>query len=141
MKLVVLVFFVVASIACGAIDFVTSPTEPSNPVIQRSPNQSEKIKWDEASDYIGEYKSICGPVVDSHFASSSNGQPTFLNLGKAYPEPERFTVLIWGDDREHFPGAPEQIYLDKNICVYGLLIEYNNLPEVEVDDPSQIEIQ
>jgi hypothetical protein len=44
-------------------------------------------------------------VVSTHYASSSKGQPTFLNLDELYPK-EVFTILIWGSDRTKF-GVPE----------------------------------
>ncbi len=62
----------------------------------------ETIQWDEAYQYTDQYVSVCGPVVDSYFAASTDGQPTFLNLGKEYPDPDRFTVLIWGSNLESF---------------------------------------
>jgi len=41
-----------------------------------------------------EYATVCGPVVSAYFATSMNGQPTFLNIGNEYPDPKRFTALI-----------------------------------------------
>jgi len=99
------------------------------------------ISWSEAKYHIGERTTVCGPVVDATWASGSNGKPTFLNLGKPYPDPDRFTVVIWIQNRGNFPQAPEDYYLGKTICVTGLIIEYNGIPEIEVQYPSEIEIQ
>ena len=41
---------------------------------------------------------VCGIVASAHYAASSKGQPTFVNLDKPYPN-QIFTVLIWGSDR------------------------------------------
>jgi len=111
------------------------PTAP--PVI----GVSDTINWDEAATYIGEYKTVCGPVVDTHYAASSNGRPTFLNLGQPYPKPNRFTVVIWGRNRDKFSTSPEQLYSGVTICVSGLIEEYRGIPETEVSEPSQIEIR
>ena len=78
-------------------------------------------------------------MVSTHYASTSRGQPTFLNVGKPYPDPDRFTVVIWGDDRANFPWPPEDHYLGKTIAVTGLIIEYEGVAEIEVSSPSQIE--
>ena len=98
------------------------------------------IQWYEAINYIGEWKTVCGTVVGTHYASTSNGQPTFLNIGKDNPDPERFVVVIWGDDRGNFPSPPEDYYLGRNIAVYGLVEEYEGVAEIMVSSPSQIQL-
>ncbi len=70
-----------------------------------------------AQNHIGEKATICGKVVSAHYANSSNGKPTFLNIDEAYPK-HIFTAVIWGEDREQF-GEPEVQYYNKNICVTG----------------------
>ena len=99
------------------------------------------VSWSEAKYYIGERTTVCGPVVDATWASGSNGKPTFLNLGKPYPDPDRFTVVIWIQYRSNFAQAPESYYLGKTICVTGLLVPYDDIAEIEVKYPSEIEIQ
>ena len=117
----------------------TQPPWPSATTAPPTTVVSDTIDWDEAAYYIGEHKTVCGPVVDSHYASSSNGQPTFLNIGQPYPKPNRFTVVIWGRNRSKFSTGPEQLYSGDTICVTGLIEEYRGIPEIEVSDPSQIE--
>lgn len=117
----------------------TQPLGPPSTVTSPTAVVSDTINWDEAASNIGEYKTVCGPVVDSNYASSSNGQPTFLNLGQPYPKPNRFTVVIWGRNRSKFSTGPEQLYFGTTICVSGLIEEYRGIPEIEVSDPSQIE--
>src|SRR3712207_4248623 len=60
------------------------------------------ISWDDALQHVGERQTIEGPVVGTVYVASSNGQPTFLNVGRDYPDSGRFTVVIWGDDRDNF---------------------------------------
>jgi len=102
---------------------------------------SQAIPWDEAKNHISERTTVYGPVVDTHWASGSKGKPTFLNIGKPYPDPDRFTVVIWIDYRANFPQAPEVYYLGKTIYVAGLIQEYDNIPQIEAKDPSQIQEQ
>jgi len=80
---------------------------------------------------------VKGPVVDTAYASSSNGRPTFLNLGRAYPDPRRFTVVIWAENRAAF-GAPERRYRRRTICVRGLVEMYRGSAQIEARSPSQI---
>lgn len=112
-----------------------APTETSLP----SPTPAF-ISWDQAGHHIGEEWMVCGPVMDTHYATSSNGLPTFLNIGETFPHPDRFTIVIWGDDRDKFPGKPEDIYIDLEICATGMIEEYNDMPEMIVTEPDQITI-
>ncbi len=96
------------------------------------------IPWNEAIYHIGERATVYGPVVSTYYANTSRGKPTFLNIGKPYPDPDRFTVIIWGENRSNFPQAPEILYANKTIYVTGLIVEYKGIAEIEVISPSQI---
>lgn len=83
---------------------------------------------------------IEGPVAGTFYDSDVNGEPTFLNVGRDYSDPDRFTVVIWGDDRGAFPGAPESTYAGKIIRVTGLVSEYDGRAQVEITSPIAIEV-
>ena len=99
------------------------------------------ISWDKAKDHIGDRTTVYGPVAGTNYGATSNGRPTWINIGKDYPSSERFVVIIWGENRGNFPQAPEVYYLGKTICVTGLIQEYNGVPQIEVTEPSQINTQ
>jgi micrococcal nuclease len=92
----------------------------------------------EAKDHVGETATICGNVVSTRYATSTKGQPTFLNLDKPYPN-QIFTIVIWGSNRSKF-GTPETDFKGKRICVTGKITAYAGLPEAVVDDPHQIRL-
>ncbi|MCO5176185.1 MAG: hypothetical protein M9890_04315 [Thermomicrobiales bacterium] len=96
------------------------------------------VTWDQALNYIGQEITIIGPVMSTAWASDSRGKPTFLNIGRSYPDPERFTVLLWIDARFRFDEPPEQTYADKTICVTGIVEIYEGSGEIVVDYPWQI---
>jgi hypothetical protein len=95
-----------------------------------------KLAPADAKDHFGETASVCGTVVSTRYASSTKGQPTFLNLDKAYPN-QVFTVLIWGSNRAKF-GAPESEYKGKRICVTGKIENFRGVPEIVASDPQQV---
>lgn len=97
------------------------------------------ICWYEAKEHIGDRLTVCGIVVDSHWASGSNGKPTFLNIGEPYPDPDRFTVVIWIDNRSKFPPYPEEHYLGMTVCVEGLIESYEGTAQIEATSPNQIQ--
>jgi DNA/RNA endonuclease YhcR with UshA esterase domain len=98
-----------------------------------------KITPAEAKNYIGQEATVCGNVASTRYASSTRGQPTFLNLDKKYSNP-LFTVIIWGQNRGKF-GNPDTEYLGKQICVTGRITEYRGVPEIEATTPEQIKIE
>jgi len=98
----------------------------------------DAISCNEAKNHIGERTTVYGTVVDTHYASGSSGEPTFLNMCYSYPNPNRFTVVIWGENRGKFPQPPEDYYDGKTIYVSGLIVPYDGAAEIEVTSPDQI---
>jgi hypothetical protein len=99
----------------------------------------KRLSSAEAKEHYGENATVCGDVVSARYAASSKGQPTFLNLDKAYPN-QIFTVVIWGSNRSKFK-TPEEDYKDKRVCVSGKITAYDGLPEIIAEDPKQIRIE
>ena len=98
----------------------------------------KKLTAAEAKDHVGDTATVCGNVVSTRFASSTKGQPTFLNLDKPYPN-QIFTIVIWGSNRSRF-GKPEVEYNEKRICVTGKIAEYRGVPEIVANDPLHITV-
>ena len=97
------------------------------------------ISWTAARSAVGRVATVKGPVVDTAYARSSSGSPTFLNLGRPYPSSLRFTVVIWSENRARF-GTPETRYRGRTICVRGQVSTYRGLPQIEAVSPSQIAV-
>ena len=98
----------------------------------------KKLTAAEAKDHIGETATVCGNVVSTRYASSTKGQPTFLNLDKPYPN-QVFTIVIWGSNRSKF-GTPETDYKGKRVCVTGQITDYRGMAEIVATHPKQISI-
>jgi DNA/RNA endonuclease YhcR with UshA esterase domain len=56
-----------------------------------------------------------------------------------YPDPRRFTVVIWIENRASF-GRPEVRYRGHTICVRRIVESYRGVPEIEARSPSQIRV-
>jgi len=91
----------------------------------------------DAHTVVGQRAVVCGTVVNVTFAREIGGQPTFLNLERAYPE-QPFDVVIWGRNRERFHPPPEMAYDDERICVAGRVTTHEGTPRIEVSTPEQI---
>ena len=142
-KIAMLVPIAVLLVACGSTQSSETSTQQSagetstTATLQSCP---DAITWDQASAHVGEVATITGPTISAVYASDSRGQPTFLNIGKDYPDPDRFTVVIWGYDRDNFSFAPEVEYNNKAICVTGLIETYKGIPQIVAETASDIEI-
>ena len=90
----------------------------------------------DAIRHVGATATVCGPVASARYATQSKGQPTFLNLGKPFPNQE-FTALIWGPQRGAFSYPPESL-AGQTICIHGLISTYQGKAQIVVSQPSQI---
>ena len=84
------------------------------------------ITWEQAKDHIGESVTVTGPVIGTH----DFGDAAVLNIGKDYPNPDRFTVYIPADKRSDFSN---DLDLGKTISVTGTLKIFHDVPEIEAD--------
>lgn len=98
------------------------------------------ISWKDASSHIGEIVTVYGKVVDVDYESGANGAPTFMDIGASYPDTNRVTAVIWGENRSRFTPSPKALYEGKTICVTGEIYVYNGACNIEVESPSQIEV-
>lgn len=145
---------VLAALVVLAATFVSC--EPESPNVTREPSGRDAgpsnsretqancpgaVSWSDAARHVGQRVEVAGPVVGTAYAASSRGQPTFLNVGRPYPDRDRFTVVIWSENRAAFDGAPEVMYRGKSICVSGTVELYQGSPQIIVRSPSQIAVQ
>ena len=97
---------------------------------------SASISPVDAENHVGERATVCGFVASTKYAIQSRGAPTFLNLGKPYPN-QIFTAVVWGNARSNLSYQPESLK-GSSICVRGLISLYRGTPQIIVRDPSDI---
>src|SRR5450631_3877030 len=89
-----------------------------------------KISIDSVTKHYGERVTVCSKV----YGTKASEKVTFINLGAAYPN-SLLTIVIFTKDKSNFKVTPETMYADKNICVTGILKEYEEYrgrPEIIV---------
>ena len=148
----ILIALIAVAVACGGTGNTppddTAPTnDDTTPILQdqRPVNGSNVscsagLAWDQAIENVGDLTTVTGSVVGTRYDPDSEGQPTYLYVGKDFPEPDRFMVVIWGDARDNFPFAPEVEYNNRTICVTGRIVMVRFLALMVVDTPGDIEI-
>lgn len=83
------------------------------------------IGWDSARDYAGTYQRICGPVTS--LRNTYDG--AFVNVGLDYPDPGRFTFIMWGVQLDPIASG-------KTVCAAGNIYLYDGVTQME---PAQLE--
>ena len=131
-------FSVTLMLLLGACEQTSTASPPSTTPPRSAPSASWLSK--DAANYIGEQGTVCGPVIDTRYASSSNGKPTFLNFDRAYPN-HAMVVVIWGSERGAFTNNPETYYKEKDVCATGLIESYKGTPQIVARSEDQLEIQ
>lgn len=102
--------------------------------IALAPAIAQSITAADAKNHIGEQATVCGKVASERTATSSRGEPTFINLDSAYPN-QIFTILVWGDDRRSVGELP---HVGSHLCATGMIKDYRGVPEIVVSSSGQL---
>jgi hypothetical protein len=103
-------------------------------VIWASIGQAQNLNTAQAKAHEGETGTVCGKVAGERTATSSRGEPTFINLDAAYPN-QVFTILVWGDDRKNVGELPQ---VGARVCASGKIEDYRGVPEIVVRTKGQL---
>jgi hypothetical protein len=87
------------------------------------------IAWNQAGDHVGSYKQVCGPFK----GMGTSTDDVFVNLGRDYPDPDRFTIVLWdvGAVEQNFSGAAL-------LCAEGPITSYEGVAQIELRDAADI---
>lgn len=99
-----------------------------------TPAGATTISAAEAKNHVGENATVCGNVAGERTATSSKGEPTFINLDAAYPN-QVFTILVWGEDRQRVGALPRE---GSRVCAAGVIQNYRGVPEIVVRSSGQL---
>ncbi len=143
MKTVAVATTVMALAICGLVFALTRADSGDRSVATASPSQGDSCStatdWRDASSSIGRSATIRGPIVTATYRKLTSGSPTYLNMGAAYPDRRRVTVLIWGRSRSKFPNRPEAAYDGEDVAVTGVVTRFRGSTQIEINSPSAVE--
>jgi hypothetical protein len=103
-------------------------------LLMASVGQAQSLTASQAKAHEGETATVCGAVASERTATSSRGEPTFINLDSTYPN-QVFTILIWGDDKKNVGELP---HVGSHVCAKGLITDYHGVPEIVVRSSGQL---
>ncbi|MCW4455169.1 hypothetical protein OK348_10200 [Flavobacterium sp. MXW15] len=99
---------------------------------------AEMIPPELAPRNAGKDGMVCGKVEKARYAEGSEGQPTFLHMGGAFPR-HTFSARIAGSNRGKF-GFPLESLEGKDVCVIGKIQRDASRAEIEVSSPAGLKL-
>lgn len=89
----------------------------------------DEIGWDQAAAEMGETRTVCGPLASVRETASA----TFLNIGFDYPDPDRFTFVVWDTGSLELPVGEIVV-----VCAEGTISSYEGVAQIELDSTSDV---
>ncbi len=91
----------------------------------------------DAAGYIGEIARVYGMVYDTWYSPETDEY--FLYFGGPYPYQD-FSVVLEGRDARRFSRRPDRYFANRYISVTGLVSLWENKPEIDVKQRSQVQV-
>ena len=88
------------------------------------------IAWSDAQRHVGTVQRVCGPLA----GIGSSTDDVFLNIGRDYPDPDRFTIVIWDI------GGVEPVAAGTTVCTTGQVTLYEGVPQIQLRSTSDVEL-
>ncbi len=101
----------------------------------------DPVAWHQAMEEVGESSAIVGEVVSANHEPDIGGSPTFLNLGNAFPDDDRFDVVIYEDVRDRFEEAPGDTLVGEYVCILGEVRERDGVPQIVLQGPGWLWVE
>lgn len=93
-------------------------------------NPGGGIAWNEAANHVGTSQRVCGPLL----GIGSSEDDVFLNLGRDYPDPARFTIVLWDVGGVQAPRS------GATLCASGVISTYEGVAQMELRSVGAVEI-
>jgi len=94
--------------------------------------------WQQAGNFIGQSVAFLGPVIEVSYQARVNGKPTYINMGAAFPDKDRLTLVVWGRNLGKFGSNLENRYEGATACAFGKVQSYKGTVQIELKQPSQL---
>lgn len=85
------------------------------------------------SQGLGHLKESTGPVAS---VRESDGN-VFINVGRDYPEPDRFVIVLWNAGVAPDLGDRPEWW---KVCARGRVTLYDDVPQIQLEDPDASEL-
>lgn len=98
------------------------------------------INVKDVAKYVGDTVQFCSKVYSTRYYEGSVGKPTLLDVRANFSEPLVNTIVL-GEDRKAFNDAPEILYVNREVCISGIVQLYNGSPQILIRKREQITVK
>ncbi len=81
-------------------------------------------------------RTVCGTIIST---KRTNKGHVFLDMDKKFPH-QVFSISIFESSIKNFSYAPEVYLLNQQVCVTGRIGEYNNVPNMVLENEKQVKL-
>jgi len=99
----------------------------------------QNINTNDINKHIGDSVRLCTKITSSSYFESAPDKPTFLNAGSG--NNHLFSAVIWEEDLPKFNKFPNISYVDKEVCLTGVVQVYEGKPQIILRNRNQIAIK
>lgn len=99
------------------------------------------VPWNEASLHIGQTWVVVGPVIKVTRRPDVRGNPTWVDVGAAYPNAERLSVVLWGTEKNGSSLIEPSQLEGRRICMVGKITNYKGTSQIVLKYRYQFELQ
>ena len=97
----------------------------------------KQINGSEAAEHIGDSVEFCSKVFNVRKSTNTQDGETVLQLQGDFSSPI-VDLVIMPEDRSKFDGTSETIFLNKDVCVKGILVLRNDTPTMVAKSKDQL---
>lgn len=126
-------------ICAAALLLAAPPQEPRDlkawprlDASEEQPSAARAISWEDAAQWIGKTATVHGKVVRAH----KTDKVVHLNFTKDWKG--TFQVVIFASAWCDFAAPPEELFLDREILITGIVKDYKGTPEIVADGPAEL---
>jgi hypothetical protein len=98
-----------------------------------------QINVKDIRDYMGDSVTFCSKVYRTRYFKGSDEGPTLLDVQADFSDPF-VNVVILERDRHKFGNAPENSFLNRDVCISGVVHLRNNVPYLVLHESNQIRL-
>lgn len=115
---------------------VAQPAIP-NKLVAAGTSCANPVNWREATKFVGQQVAVTGKIMRITERKNVRGSPTWIEIGAAYPAPNRLTLVIWGEQRAKFSQLNRSA-ISRQACAQGTVQLYRQQLQIELKQPKQL---
>lgn len=116
----------------------TSVSTGGDRSVKRGDSCENPLDWREARQHVGARVAIAGQVARVTYRQDVQGQPTWIEIGAAFPNPDRVTLVVWGNNRDALGPHISRMNTTQKVCVIGTVERYRESHQLELREGSQV---